>query len=325
MTDILFRPRSSFLENIGTRISHSVKTKGICVSTLCFGALECCGSLMLPMRKSLYQVGLCLILPTLYIPLLRAGQNLSSGQESQATLAAGRSIFNSSCAGCHGLDGRGSDKAANISADTKAQHLADAQLSGIISNGIPGTGMPAFHGLNEGQVRAVVGYVRSLQGKVEERALPGDAKRGKELFFGKGDCSSCHTISGKGGFLGPDLTDHGATASANAIRDEIVRSPRAPSLGYRTAVLTTPSGDRLEGLVRNEDNFSVQLQTKDGSFHCLKKAELWNFEHLDSSLMPANYRELLDDSELNDLVSYLMATSATSKAVTPRKKEDDDE
>ena len=313
------------LKNVVWRIFHSVKTKQICISTSSPRAIECGRSLMPPIRKSLYQVGLCLILWVLHIPFLQAGQNLSSDQEEKTTPAAGRSIFNSSCAGCHGLDGRGSDKAANISADTKAQHLADDQLSGIISNGIPGTGMPAFHGLNEGQVRALVGYVRSLQGKVEERTLPGDAKRGKELFFGKGDCSSCHTISGKGEFLGPDLTDHGATASANAIRDEIVRSPRAPSLGYRTAVLTTPSGDRLEGLIRNEDNFSVQLQTKDGRFHCLKKAELRNFEHLDSSLMPANYRELLDDSELNDLVSYLMATSATSKAVTPRKKEDDDE
>jgi cytochrome c oxidase cbb3-type subunit III len=302
-----------------------VKTKQICASTSSPRAIECGRLLMPPIRKSLYQVGLCLTLWVLHIPFLQAGQNLSSDQEEKATPAAGRSIFNSSCAGCHGLDGRGSDKAANISADTKAQHLADAQLSGIISNGIPGTGMPAFHGLNEGQVRALVGYVRSLQGKVEERALPGDAKRGKELFFGKGDCSSCHTISGKGGFLGPDLTDHGAAASTNAIRDEIVKSPRAPSLGYRTAALTTPSGDRLEGLIRNEDNFSVQLQTKDGSFHCLTRAELRNFEHLGSSLMPANYRELLDDSELNDLVSYLMATSATSKAVTPRKKEDDDE
>jgi cytochrome c oxidase cbb3-type subunit 3 len=265
------------------------------------------------------------MLSMLYVPLLRAGQNLSSGQESQATLATGRSIFNSSCAGCHGLDGRGSDKAVNISTDTNAQQLSDSQMSSIISIGIPETGMPAFHKLTEEQVRAVVGYVRALQGKGGMRDLPGDAKRGRDIFFGKGDCSSCHTISGKGGFLGPDLTEHESTASANAIRDEIVRSPRVPSSGYRMAVFTTPSGDRLEGLVRNEDNFSVQLQTKDGSFHLLKKAELRNFEHLDSSLMPTNYRELLNDSELNDLVSYLMATSASSKAVTPLKKEDEDE
>jgi cytochrome c oxidase cbb3-type subunit III len=280
---------------------------------------------MLPIRKSLYQVTLCLILPTLYIPFLLAGQNLSSGQESQAALAAGRSIFNSSCAGCHGLDGRGSDKAVNISTDANAQRLSDSQMSSIISLGIPETGMPAFHKLTEEQVRAVVGYVRALQGKGETRDLPGDAKRGKEIFFGKGDCSSCHTISGEGGFLGPDLTDHEATASASAIRDEIVRSPRVPSSGYRMAVLTTSTGNRLEGLIRNEDNFSVQLQTKDGNFHLLKKVELRTFEHLDNSLMPANYRELLNESELNDLVSYLMATSATSKVIPPPKKEDEDE
>jgi cytochrome c oxidase cbb3-type subunit 3 len=280
---------------------------------------------MTPIRNSFYQLVLCLTLSVLYVPFLRAGQNLSSGQESQAALATGRSIFNSSCAGCHGLDGRGSDKAVNISTDANAQHLSDSQMSSIISTGIPETGMPAFHKLTEEQVRAVVGYVRALQGKGDARALPGDAKRGQEIFFGKGGCSSCHTISGKGGFLGPELTDHEASASANAIRDEIVRSPRAPSSGYRMAALTSANGNRLEGLVRNEDNFSVQLQTMDGSFHFLKKVELQNFEHLDSSLMPANYREVLNDSELNDLVSYLMATSATSKTISAPRKEDEDE
>jgi cytochrome c oxidase cbb3-type subunit III len=88
-------------------------------------------------------------------------------------------------------------------------------------------------------------------------------------------------------------------------------------------VLTTANGDQLEGLIRNEDNFSVQLQTKDGSFHFFKKAELRSLEHLNGSLMPANYRELLSDGELNDLVSYLMINSDTTKASTLRKKKDD--
>ena len=205
------------------------------------------------------------------------------------------------------------------------QHLSDAQVSSTISDGIPGTGMPAFHAFKERQVRAVVDYLRSLQGKIEERTLPGDAKRGKEVFFGKGDCSSCHTISGKGGFLGPDLTGYGATGSAKAIREEIVKSPRIPSRGYRTAMLTTSAGDQFEGLIRNEDNFSLQLLTKDGSFHLLKKAELQNFEHLNSSLMPDNYRELLSNGELSDLVSYLMVTPPSRTTLPSRKNEDDAE
>ena len=177
------------------------------------------------------------------------------------------------------------------------------------------------------QTRAIVGYLRSLQGKAEARALPGDARRGKEIFFGKGECSSCHTISGEGGFLGPDLSDYGATASSKAIRDEIVRSPRVPPQGYRPAVLiTTAVGIGLEGMIRNEDNFSVQFQTKDGSFHFFQKSELRNLDRLESSLMPTNYRERLSPGELNDLVSYLMTASPNaSKATTPRKKEDDTE
>jgi cytochrome c oxidase cbb3-type subunit III len=280
---------------------------------------------MLPIRMSLYQVGLFLVLSVCSVSVLQAGQNPSSDRDSKAAPAAGRSTFNSYCAGCHGLDGSGSDKAVNISGSAKARRLSDAQLSTIISSGVPGTGMPAFRSLNARQVRAVVGYLRSLQGKAEGRVLPGDPKRGQEVFFGKGECSACHSVSGQGGFLGPDLTEHGATSSADAIRDEIVRAPRAPSMGYRMALLTTDSGERLEGLVRNEDNFSVQLQTTDGSFHFFKKTDLRSFERRDGSLMPTDYRNRLNDCELNDLASYLMTTPAPNKAVPPRKKVDDDE
>jgi cytochrome c oxidase cbb3-type subunit 3 len=280
---------------------------------------------MVPIRQSLYQVGLFFVLSVFSISILQARQNPSSDHDSKAAPAAGRTTFNSSCAGCHGLDGTGSDKAVNISGSARERNLSDAQLSSIISNGLPGTGMPAFRSLNARQVRAVVDYLRSLQGKAEGQTQLGDPNRGKEIFFGKGDCSACHTISGQGGFLGPDLTEHGATSSADAIRDEIVRAPRVPSIGYRTAVLTTESGERLEGLVRNEDNFSIQLQTKDGSFHFLKKTDLRSFDRQDGSLMPADYRSRLSEGELNDLASYLMTSPAPNKAAPPRKKVDDDE
>jgi cytochrome c oxidase cbb3-type subunit III len=223
----------------------------------------------------------------------------------------GRRPFNTNCAPCHGLDGRGSDKGADIAGGAKLRHLSDTQVSAIISNGIPGTGMPAFHKLGEQQVRAVVSYLRILEGKLEARKLPGDRARGRIIFFGKGECSSCHTISGNGGFLGPDLSGYGSTMSANAIRDEIVRADRIDTAGYRSAVLTTRDGDRLEGVIRNEDNFSVQLQTKDGGFHFLQKSDLTTSEYPGHSLMPTDYRERLGPSELNDLVSYLMNSAPT--------------
>lgn len=249
-------------------------------------------------------------------------QQHPSSQDSKAS-AAGQATFNSSCAGCHGLDGRGSDKAVNIAGNDKVRHLSDAQVAGIISDGVPGTGMPAFHNLTEGQIRAVVRYLRSLQGRPEARTVPGDAMRGKAIFFGKGECSTCHTISGQGGFLGPDLSAYGSSASVTAIRSEIVRPLRIPPEGYRSAVLTTAEGDRLEGLIRNEDNFSIQLQTRDGSFHFFQKSELRKIEYVDASLMPTNYRERLNNEELNNLVSFLVSVAPDSgKARTSPKNED---
>ncbi len=245
------------------------------------------------------------------------------GDDTKAVTIPGQRVFSSTCAGCHGLDGRGSDKGADIAGSVNVRHLSDAQVSAIISNGIPGTGMPAFHSLAGAQIRALVGYVRVLQGNFQARIPPGDATRGKEIFFGKGECANCHTTSGKGGFLGPDLSDYGSALSAKAIRDEIIKPKRTELTGYRSAVITHRSGDRIEGIIRNEDNFSVQLLTRDGAFHFIQKSDLQAIELPGQSPMPTNYQERLAPGELNDLVSFLMkAGAAPSRTQSVARFED---
>jgi cytochrome c oxidase cbb3-type subunit 3 len=267
-----------------------------------------------------------LFFSALSVPVSIAQQISSSNHSANVDPDLGRNIYNSTCAGCHGLDGHGSDKAVNISTNAKVRRLSDVQLHAIISSGIPGSGMPAFHNLKERQVRALIGHLRLLQGKSEAPALPGDAKRGREVFFGKGECSTCHTISGEGGFLGPDLSGYGSGTSATAIQGEITKTRRIPSHGYAPAVLITQQGDRMEGLIRNEDNFSVQFQAKDGTFHFFQKSELSGVERLETSLMPTNYAERLSPGELNDLVTYLMTTAANSSpsGISHNKKDDDE-
>ena len=279
---------------------------------------------MQPVPKSLPKFGLVLILAISQLSFPQAMHNSPSRQTAERRPPSGRGAFNSSCAACHGLDGHGSDKAVNIATSPRVQHLTNAQIGNVISNGIPGTGMPAFHTLSAKQVHDIVSYVRFLQGRVQEVSLPGDPKKGKQTFFGKGECSACHTVEGEGGFLGPDLTSYGSTSSVEAMRGEIVRAPRVPIQGYRTASLVTVNGDRLEGTIRNEDNFSVQLQTKDGGFHLFKRSDLQSFEYTGGSFMPTNYRERLSDEELNDLVAYLMTASRKQK-ITPVVKKEEDE
>jgi len=239
---------------------------------------------------------------------------------------AGERAFATSCAGCHGLDGQGTDRGPGIAGSARVRRLSDNQIADIISNGIPETGMPAFRTLSGDQVRDIVSYVRSLQGRSGPRALPGDAARGKEIFFGKGECGTCHTIYGAGGFLGPDLSAYGPANSAQAILDAILSTSRTVPVGYRLATVTARDGHRFEGVIRNEDNFSLQLLAKDGSFHFFRTPDLQKVERSAQPLMPTNYGDRLSSNELNDLVNFLVNGGISSKPIRdPQYDSDEDD
>ncbi|MFZ0419837.1 MAG: c-type cytochrome [Candidatus Sulfotelmatobacter sp.] len=216
----------------------------------------------------------------------------------------GKRTFASTCAGCHGLDGRGGERAPNIADSQKVLQLSDAQISHIIQNGIPGTGMPAFHSLEASEVKAVVTSLRTLQGTKTTLNLPGDPDRGETVFFGKAGCAGCHMAAGKGGFIASDLSGYARSHAVEQIRSAIT-SPTPGDRQARMVTATTRAGEKYVGRIRNEDNFSLQLQTLDGTFYFVDKSALGR---LDSSqtLMPSDYGSSLSSDELNDVVSYLM-------------------
>jgi len=217
----------------------------------------------------------------------------------------GKQTFASTCAGCHGLDGRGGERAPNIAENPKVLRFSDAQISHIIENGVPGTGMPAFHSLSHLDVQAVVAYLHSLQGTKKALKLPGDPDRGETIFFGKAGCSGCHMAAGKGGFIASDLSGYAHSHAVEQIRSAITSPAAGNDRQSRLVTVTTRIGEKYVGRIRNEDNFSLQLQALDGTFYFVDKADLAG---LDSSqtLMPSDYGSTLSSNELNDVVSYLM-------------------
>lgn len=235
---------------------------------------------------------------------------------------AGQQLFSSSCAGCHGLDGRGGEHAPNIATDARIQRLGDADLVRIVHNGIPTAGMPAFGlNFNKGQIDAIVGYLRVLQGKHQTASVAGNAANGRVLFFGAGRCSECHMMNGKGGFLGPDLSGYGKSHSSDEIRESIINPNKNLDPRHGTIVVVTRSGQKYSGVLRNEDNFSIQMQTRDGNFRFFDKSELARIERQPQSLMPSQYGSQLTKAELDDLISYLTASAVSH----PTGREEDDE
>jgi mono/diheme cytochrome c family protein len=158
------------------------------------------------------------------------------------------------------LDGRGGERAPNIAERPNLLRLSDAQISLIVENGIPGTGMPAFHSLERSDVKAVVTYLRTLQGTKKVVKLPGDAKRGETIFFSKAGCAGCHMIDGKGGFIASDLSAYARTHAEERTRNAITGPAASGDPQARMIIASLRGGEKYAGRIRNEDNFSLQLQ-----------------------------------------------------------------
>ena len=229
----------------------------------------------------------------------------------------GAQIFASTCAGCHGFDGTGTQRAPNIATNPVVQNLSQKELTEILLNGVPGTGMPSFRSLGAGSIQAVADYVHSIEGKGDSAPLPGDPKRGETLFFGKGECSNCHMAAGRGGFIAPELTIYGQTHSAEKIKSAIT-NPAERETAKSVVNAVTTKGDEYKGVIRNEDNFSLQLKLTDGTFRFFRKTDLKSVQPA-LSIMPADYSSSLTEAELNDIASYLLSLAEAAPHAEARR------
>ena len=230
----------------------------------------------------------------------------------------GKNIFEAKCATCHGLDGLGGEHAPDIIRRPAVQGLSDEQLLNVIHDGIPEEGMPSFPSIGKDDGQAVVAYTRLLQGKSAGNSGVGDPVRGKDLFFGKAGCSACHQIVDRGQFATGDLAGFARDHPGNEIRDAIVRPSGAQQ---ETATAVGRDGRKFVGVIRNEDNASLQLQDGDGRFYLLMKSSLVSVHRKTGDPMPVDYAHRLNSAELDDLVGYILREAHSGKNEEPHAQD----
>jgi len=218
-------------------------------------------------------------------------------------LLHGRKLFDSHCARCHNMGGTGGE-GPSLARPTLRYAADEAALVKVIQEGIEGTDMPGAWQISENEVRQIAAYVRSL-GRVESTPLPGDRERGRDVFEGASGCGSCHMVEGKGGILGPDLSDVGLRRGADYLRESLVSPDATIPERYLLVRAQTRAGEEVVGVRVNEDSFTIQLRDQAGRIHSLSKLELEDLEKaFGESLMPS-YGSELRATELDDLIAYL--------------------
>lgn len=129
-------------------------------------------------------------------------------------------------------------------------------------------------------------------------------------------------VRGKGGFIASDLSTYASTHETAQIRNAIIK-PGADQQA-RLVTATPRDGDKVIGRIRNEDNFSLQLEALDGKFYSVSKSDLAGLEFSSEALMPSDYDSKLSPADLNDIVSYLMREAGTDKAAATTEPFDEE-
>lgn len=235
--------------------------------------------------------------------LLLADGSLSAQHATAFDIEDGGRAFRNTCATCHGPDG---DQIAGIDLGRGQfrRPFTDQELVGIIRNGIPNTPMPATN-VSEAQAVKIVAYLRSVAAARRSGAATGDAARGKAIFDGKGECSTCHRVNGTGSRLGPDLSRVGQLRRTIEL-EQSLREPAAEVLpANRFYTVTVRDGTKVTGRLLNHDTFTVQLLDAKEQLRSFVKADLR--EHGFASTPMPSYQDRLNSQETADVVSYLVS------------------
>jgi putative heme-binding domain-containing protein len=180
--------------------------------------------------------------------------------------------------------------------------------------------MPSYEWMTgAAEIRQIAAYVASL-GQSAVEPIPGDARRGRELYRTKGNCANCHMLNGSGGRLGPDLSAVGRRRNAAYLRRSLV-DPAADipgssflegGLGVTTdsfLLLTavTADGRKIRGVRLNEDPFSIQIRDLSDQIRSFWKRDLVEIRREKGVTPMPGYASTFSPGELDDMVAYLVS------------------
>ena len=186
---------------------------------------------------------------------------------------------------------------------------------------------PSLDGFTEEKIKSLFeGYPAEIDGKVEEvlTALQkvrserlqriteleagignGSIEKGRELFYGKAICWTCHAMNGDGGNLGPDLTSIQKDRSVHDIVEAIAYPSVSFVREYETYKITTQSGEHL-GVIKEQTPDFILLNTGPQASVRIPRDEIVSVSLEEVSLMPQGLDQLLTEEEFADLMAYLL-------------------
>jgi PQQ-dependent dehydrogenase (methanol/ethanol family) len=185
------------------------------------------------------------------------------------------------------------------------------RIQSIIHGGIPSAGMPPFD-LPSQDLDALATFVSLMNSPAADSNVPGNPATGEQFFFGKGECGSCHMVSGRGRPIGPDLSNLGIEKDLDEIKSALKEPSAHITPGYELVTVRLSDGNTLRGFARNRSNFDIRLEDLQGNLYLLEEGQIASIADETQSVMPPLQAT---PEEFQDLVAYLSRLTGVKPGV----------
>ena len=134
----------------------------------------------------------------------------------------------------------------------------------------------------------------------------GDPRRGEAVFTSEqARCSACHKVRGKGGEVGPDLSNLVHRDAASVYRD-IAEPDATIHPDYVPYTIALKDGRVLTGLVRSEGDAALRVTGTDARAVVVGRDEVEELRPSATSIMPTGLARELGEAKVRDLLAYLL-------------------
>ena len=246
-----------------------------------------------------------------------------------AVIARGKTLYDATCAFCHGRDLRGGENNGPnlLRSEVTLTDKAGEQILPIVRGARADKGMPPIV-MSEEDVKAVAEYIHSMLALSPRQGMPppgeepivlnilvGDAAAGETYFAAK--CTTCHSTSGDLRGIATRVTDPktlqnlwvsgGAAAGRGGRGRGAPPAPGAPNPRAIIATVTLPAGEKAEGRLVRLDDFYVAIAEADGTIRSFTRRG--GLPKVDLKDPAEGHRKLLaelTDKDMHNVTAYLV-------------------
>ena len=240
-----------------------------------------------------------------------------------AVVGRGKTLFEATCAFCHGKDLRGGENGGPnlLRSEVTLTDKAGELIAPIVRGARADKGMPPIE-MSDADIAAVAEYIHSVLALSPRQGMPppgeepivldilvGDAAAGEKYFAAK--CAACHSATGDLQGIATRIADpktlQNTWVSGGGAAGRGRGAGPAPSNARAIiATIVLPSGEKAEGRLLRIDDFYVAIAEPDGTVRSFTRRD--GTPKVDLKDPMDGHRALLaelTDKNMHDVTAYL--------------------